>query len=352
MENYGIDSHKLMYHPSRVTQWRKEGDCYPIYVEISPSGKCNHRCIFCALDYMGYNNPLLDTEVLTDVLEEISTLGIKAVMFAGEGEPLLHPDIGKLIQLSKLVGLDVAVTTNGVFLNKVLDEVIDNCTWIRVSLDAASASVYSDIHGCNDKDYYKVSSNLADLVNLKKKKASQCTIGVQLLLLNKNYSEVVQLAGWLKSIGVDYLVVKPYSQHPLSKNAVQAEFVKERLDSLRVRLKDYSKDSFSVIFRQQAINRVSTPRSYQKCLGLPFFCYISSLGEVYPCSTYLGEKEYMYGNINENTFEEIWNSQQRRDVLHRIDSLDISTCRENCRLDPINQYLWELTNPPAHVNFI
>jgi hypothetical protein len=32
--------------------------------------------------------------------------------------------------------------------------------------------------------------------------------------------------------------------------------------------------------------------------------------------------------------------------------LNIDKCRVNCRMDPVNRYLWDLKSPPAHVNFI
>ena len=53
-DTYGIDSHKLHYHPDRVARWMEGANTYPIYMEISPSGTCNHRCVFCALDFMEY----------------------------------------------------------------------------------------------------------------------------------------------------------------------------------------------------------------------------------------------------------------------------------------------------------
>ncbi|HAB51888.1 MAG TPA: radical SAM protein, partial [Ignavibacteriales bacterium] len=51
MDKYRIDSHKLMYHVSRINDWLEGKIIYPIYAEISPSGACNHRCTYCALDF-------------------------------------------------------------------------------------------------------------------------------------------------------------------------------------------------------------------------------------------------------------------------------------------------------------
>ncbi|MDE5603044.1 MAG: radical SAM protein, partial [Helicobacter sp.] len=59
-DKFRIDSHKLIFHPLRVAKWlqaygdwEREKSIYPIYVEISPYGACNHRCTFCGVDYMG-----------------------------------------------------------------------------------------------------------------------------------------------------------------------------------------------------------------------------------------------------------------------------------------------------------
>ena len=92
MDKYSIDSHKLLLHPQRVSKWLEAKDdweklkkVYPIYVEISPYGGCNHRCTFCALDYMGYEKIGLDFKVLKDTLSDMSKNGVKSVMFAEIG---------------------------------------------------------------------------------------------------------------------------------------------------------------------------------------------------------------------------------------------------------------------------
>ena len=70
MDKYKIDSHKLMYHVPRVNDWLKGETVYPIYMEVSPSGACNHRCLYCGLDFMGYKPNYLNTEILKERKKE------------------------------------------------------------------------------------------------------------------------------------------------------------------------------------------------------------------------------------------------------------------------------------------
>ena len=47
-----------------------EGSLKAMSKEVSPAGACNHRCTFCALDYVGYRNRFLEADLLGARLDE------------------------------------------------------------------------------------------------------------------------------------------------------------------------------------------------------------------------------------------------------------------------------------------
>lgn len=354
MEDFRIDSQKIMYHVENLGRWLKGKKIYPIYIEAAPAGGCNHRCIFCALDYLKYKLRFIDSRKFKQFISQVAKKGTKSIMFAGEGEPLLHKDIVKFITYAKQNGLDVAMTTNGVLLNKKnTAPILKELSWLRLSINAGTAKTYSLVHRCQIDDFKKVINNLKEAVKIKKAKGYKCTIGVQLLLLNENYREVSILAKILSKVGVDYLTVKPYSQHPSSLNRLKTRLNYQKLLYLEKQLKKYSKKGFQVIFRKHTMKKLRERKPYQRCLGLPFWSYLDSGGNLYACSAFLGDKRFCYGNIYQSSFEKVWNGKQRKKIMLMMkNSWDIEKCREVCRLDEINRYLWNLKHPSPHINFI
>lgn len=355
MDKYRIDSHKLMYHPDRISNWQKGERIYPVYMEISPAGSCNHRCIYCALDFMEYQPRFLNTDVFKKRLVEMGKLGVKSIMYAGEGEPLLHKDIADIIKCTKQSGIDSAVTTNGVLFNQRLaGATLPYLSWIKVSINAFKAGTYAKIHRTRPEDLSKVIKNMAHASKVRKNNSYSCALGMQIILLPDNYKEVVLLAKKAKEIGMDYLVVKPYSQHPLSKTKIFKDIKYNQYLDLSDKLKKLNNKNFNVVFRMHTMRKWDdAERNYKHCLALPFWAYIDSGGNVWACSMYLTKNKFCLGNIYKSSFKEIWESRKRNNLMHwAAKRLNTAKCRVNCRMDEVNRYLWELKNPPEHVNFI
>lgn len=363
VDNYRIDSHKLIFHPERVAQWldsyedwEKAKTVYPIYVEVSPVGYCNHRCSFCAVDYIGYQHREIPFDVLQKAVSDMAKAGVKSLMFAGEGEPTLYKKLPEILDCCTKVGIDAAMTTNMVpFTKDNTENFVKNCKWIKVSINAGNADVYSQIHNTDKKDFDRVMLNMQRASTIKKENGYNCTLGAQMLLLPENYHTAVDLARQIKGAGFDYLVIKPYSQHLSSITTKYQNIDYSKFVELADELQSFNDNDFQVIYRENTINKTIDKRErYSKCFAVPFlWAYIMSNGDVYGCSCFLENDKFCYGNINDNNFSDIWQSEKRKDNYYFVkDCMDSHSCRENCRMDEINRYLWELKNPGAHVNFI
>ncbi len=360
---YRIDSHKLIYHPKRVVQWleaqsnwEKAKKVCPIYIEISPIGNCNHRCTFCALDFEGYQNRKIDPKILKLRIKEMADLGVKSVMFAGEGEPSLYKELPEILDRCTDMGIDTAMTTNMVpFTDKNSELFVKNCKWIKVSINAGNSKNYSKIHRTKEKDFDRVIENMKRCQSIRRSKNYNCTIGAQILLVYDNCDSVIELAERVKAVGLDYLVIKPYSQHFSSITTKYKDIDYSKYLYLYDELEKFNSKEFKVIFRINPIRKlIEHPEKHDKCYSVPFFwAYIRSNGDVYGCSAFLGNKDFFYGNIHKNTFQEIWEGEKRKKGYSYIkNKLDIKDCRVNCRMDEINIYLWGLVNQVEHVNFI
>lgn len=334
-----IDSQKLSFHPHRVAQWldakddwEKAKSVYPIYVEVSPMGACNHRCTFCAVDYLGYEAAnKLDVWVWGERAEEMHQLGVKSVMFAGEGEPLLHKHIDTMVLQTPM---DVAFTTNGVLLDRL--EPISECEWIKVSINAGTKATYAKVHRAPEKDWDRVWENLRAAV----KRKGDCTIGVQMVCLPENAGEEEELQARCEDVGVDYCVLKPYSQHKFSITKQYEGYKPINLVGGK-----------NVVIREEAIK--TEGHDYDKCSATPsFWAYVMASGDVYSCSAYLLDDRFRLGNLNVSSFREVWESDRRKRNWEFVrNTLDIRDCRVNCRMNAANKYLWGFEHQP-HVNFV
>jgi len=366
MDLYRIDSHKLTYHPDRIAHWQAAGDewekaksVYPLYVEIAPAGACNHRCTFCAVDYIGYKTRSLDKDLLIRRVTEMAERGVRSIMYAGEGEPLLHRHIGEIIVQTQKAGIDVALTTNAVALNEhLIHESLGSVAWIKVSVNAGARDTYAAVHQTKADDFDRVFRNLAKAAEVKRANRYACTLGVQMVLLPENQHEAVALARRAKDVGVDYIVIKPYSQHLMSLTTMEKgykDFDYSQIFPMEQELLALEDDRFKVIFRRRTMEKLlDADRYYAVCQATPFFwAYVMANGDVYGCSAYLQDSRFCYGNLNEQSFAEVWEGEaRRRSFEHVRHTLNISECRQNCRMDEANRYLWDLMHPPAHVNFI
>jgi len=342
MDKMKVDSHKLMLHPERVLKWRQGEQIYPIYVEISPTSVCNYSCSFCAFDFFT-RGTRLDFMDLKQVIIEMGKLGVKSIMFAGEGEPLIHKEFMAMAFHTKAQGIDVAVTTNGSLLTQEMAyEILPVMSWIKVSLNSILPSTFTKMSGIVDRGAGRamlgtVIKNICQTVDIRDSMKHSCDIGVQMILTEDNVGDIEPTIIAARELGVDYFVIKQYSQHPSSVGITKSP-------PIYINYEGWSTDTFKVIQRDPLMNK-----NYDQCYAMPFWSYLSSNGDMYGCSGHIPDSHFVLGSIYKNTLAEMWAKDNYATLIKNI---DVSKCRPGCRMDHCNRYLNELVNPGKHVNFI
>lgn len=93
----------------------------PYLVMIAVTGYCNLRCQGCRYGRDFMPGTQLSWELVKGVLEDAKAAGIYKIRLYG-GEPLLHPDLAKMVAYCRELGLVPGVTTNAVALSSRIDE--------------------------------------------------------------------------------------------------------------------------------------------------------------------------------------------------------------------------------------
>lgn len=120
-------------------------------LRLSLTDKCNLRCHYCMpvdTTFMPEAHVLGDEECL-EILSELREQGVEEIRLTG-GEPLMRRDFEKLIKrISSLQFKKIALTTNGIFLDRHLEFLKEHKIWhLNVSLDSLEAGNFKRItHG-------------------------------------------------------------------------------------------------------------------------------------------------------------------------------------------------------------
>jgi MoaA/NifB/PqqE/SkfB family radical SAM enzyme len=351
-----FSSDKILKHLNEVHNWVVGGDPPPITVEIDVTNVCNHKCPECVVSYyQKKDKSTLPEELVYSIIDQLSSIGVKGLIFTGGGEPLCCSYTPNAIQYARNHGLDVGLITNGgLITEEVVDTLLRNCTWIRVSLDAANEKMYAITHGSNTREYKNVLCNIRLLTKRKIAINSKCTVGVG-YLTSVDTCPSEELFDYLRMIvlgckvrGVDYIQFRPMQIHRGGDFSYDWYNVTDKIESLM----RFSDSTFSVLYSKHKYDMMKVSnfgRDYGKCYGHHFATTICADGKMYVCCHFRGYNKYCIGDLNETTFENIWYSKHRRAVYEGINFKD---CIPLCRCNTFNQILWNLRQKKEHVNFL
>lgn len=185
---------------------------FPFVLMMEPLFRCNLSCLGCGRiqEYKDILNKVLSVEECMDAARQA---GAPIVSITG-GEPLLHPEIKKII--SNLIGekFFVYLCTNGLLLEDFLDEIKpDHRLSIVVHLDGMSKT-HDSITG--RKNVFSKA-----IRGIRKAKKMNFAVRTNTTIYkNTDIEEISNLFGLLKEIRTDGIMVSPaFSYEVLSRDS-------------------------------------------------------------------------------------------------------------------------------------
>ncbi len=346
-----ISMNKVFYHPEHIHNILNSGYPFPLHFVLGLTNRCNHRCQWCSV--YGYSeDEKIDIEhgLLLKTLKEAKKLGLKAVTYIGQGEPLVYNKFETLVPEVAGLGIEQACFTNGGLLDRHFNVIMDSFLWFRVSLDAADQEQHNILHGVKD-DFTRIMRTLSNMVNSRNGKRFP-TIGVQYGLHQDSAKKLFKSACLAKEVGVDYFAIKPIYNRGrvgigIKENILKIKDIRKEV----LRTQALAENGFKVFHKPYQFELMDNPevftRRYKKCYGPHFEWHIFENGDVTIC----GPMRLKIGNIHEKGLEEMWRSREYREMVSNI---NVEKCYKGCRVHPLNELLWELENPNRenHINFI
>lgn len=279
--------------------------------------RCNAKCNMCDV----WRHPTKPQEEITagDIAKLPS--GLRFVNVTG-GEPFIRQDIAEIIKVVRRKTKRIVISTNGFFT----DRIVELCRkypdlGIRISIEGLQKA-NDTIRGIPDG----FDRGLRTLFTLRKMGIKD--IGFAMTVQDANCRDLLPLYELSNALGYEFATATLHNSHYFhkldnqiaDKNMVCNEFSKLTEKLLKSRS---IKKWFRAYFNYGLMNYIYGGKRFLKCEMGSESCFLDPWGDILPCNG-MDEKMSM-GNIKEQNFDEIWNSDQAdrvRDIVR--------TCQKQC----------------------
>lgn len=304
--------HKILNYFDRIQAMAAGELVYPVTVEIDPSNKCNHRCPWC-VSAQSHTGESLEFDRFCRLLDELKEREVKSVVLKGGGEPTVHPRINDMLHACEERGLATGLITNGSMPRTGTPQaVLDTTEWVRISLDAARPATHHRIHGTCD--FARILRNIQYLTANTQK----TLVGLNFVADQRNHTEIAAFARLAKALGTAYVSIRCV----FDPTDPPAREVRDEMRSQAVMARQLDGDGFKVMlgnFTEQYLNASpDQPFPYRRCLGPNLVGIVGADGEVYACCFLRGYQQFSFGNLAEQSFEQIWSGERRRQAMEQI----------------------------------
>ena len=347
---------KLFKHTDKLAEWQKQGfTSAPVVIDLDLTDRCNNKCPLCIYHDTNTEKKFIPFEKAKEIITDAYEMGSKAITFAGGGDPTCHPKLEDLILHSKAGGMETALFSNAYEMSDSLIKTIaDQCTWMRVSLDADGPAIYKKTHAMDKEAFDQVISNVGKITKQARDSGSGILVGICYLIGPQTIPGIYNAAKLAKDLGANSIRYRPFfnfedhrpsvltllGSHARTK-AVGKDKVLEEMDDQLRRAMELKSPGFDVSYPEYRVNalRAEHPRGFDVCYFPHFSASITADMKLYPCCPLKGYEQYAIGDLTNASFKEVWLSDKRKKV-HEI--VDFKSCPNPCQFDGHARLLYQI----------
>lgn len=315
LENYLLSNY---LNDKKLYNKFSEYNVLPYQMEVEPITRCFLKCRYCQVPFWERRkNPDMNLNTFIHIVEKLPQL--LEIKIQGQGEPLLNKDFISMIKYAVERNILVRTYTNGVLLTEQkCKEIVDSGIFeIRISMDGASEKVVEKLRfGVN---YQDLLNNIKCLLNVRGQRELPL-INIWMVASKENFNEIPKLVELAYSLGVDGVKIQTKLTAKPNEKVIE-KVKKESIDIESEQCKNIIKEAKEIArkldFNLEIMH--NTRNSNNPCWGVLNYACISVEGAILPCTKITDPSILNFGNILEESFEKIFNSNEytsfRKDVL-------------------------------------
>lgn len=291
----------------------------PFRLTIEPTTRCNLSCSMCYLPAGKRQAGNLGFSSFVKILTQFPYL--KDLQLQGIGEPLLNPEIFEMVRFAKSRKILTGLFSNATLLSKdIANKIIESgLDWINLSFDAVLPDTYEAIR--KGADFKEVLGNINNLLDVKKNGTPK--VSLWFTAMKGNIRELPALIRLTKQLGIEKITAQGIhfwgdDERRFSlKQSSLANYISLTREIFIEAREEAKKNKVKLDFRPRYFQR----RTKRICHWPWVSCFITVEGYVTSCCVQGSNPQIInFGNIFEQDFRDIWNSQHYQDFRRQLKS--------------------------------
>ncbi len=294
--------------------------------------RCNARCTMCNR-YKAPSKP--DEEISIETIKKLPKMYFTNIT---GGEPFIREDLSEIVRELYKKSDRIVISTNGFFTDRIIKlcEEFPN-VGIRISIEGLEKT-NNKIRGLDD-GFNRGYSTLKKLVEMK-----HPDVGFGMTVQDANAKDLVSLYDLSNELNMEFATASLHNSFYFveAKNIIKDRMmVAKEFEKLINKLLESKspKKWFRAYFNHGLINYIFGQKRLLPCdMAFDTF-FIDPYGDVMPCNG-TKDKEIM-GNLNEQSWDELWNSEQANKVRNKVRHCDRQCWMIGSVSPAMHKYIWK-----------